>query len=298
MTRHTPNKRVFLIGVLAAVLFSAACTADDSRPNIILLMADDLGYGDVGLNGNTIIQTPSLDQMAADGVVMTNFHAGGPVCSPTRGTVLTGRHYQRYGIYRANVGHLPREEVTIPEVLGEHGYVSGHFGKWHLGTLSKTMSAKGEKRNPAENYSPPAWHGYDASFVTESAVATWNPTRGSRAIDNPFWENGIALDPDDPALQGGASRIVMDRALPFIRDAVNDGKPFFAVIWFHAPHEDVVAGPQYLAMYEGLGEAAHYYGAVTEMDEQIGRLRAELDARLPADRHGYFQHRTSRQPTD
>jgi arylsulfatase A-like enzyme len=254
-----------------------ALTGADIRPNIILLMADDLGYGDTGFNGNEIIRTPSLDQMAADGVIMTNFHAGAPVCSPTRGTALTGRHAFRYGIYSANKGFLRPGEVTIPELLLEQGYATGHFGKWHLGTLSKTMSSKGDGRNPEENYSPPARHGYERSFVTESAVATWDPALGGRAVDNPFWDDGVALDPELSSLQGGAGRVVMDRAIPFIRQAVSDGKPFFTVIWFHAPHAPVVAGPEYLAIYEGHGEAAHYYGAITEMDEQIGRLRAELE---------------------
>ncbi|MDX1682477.1 MAG: sulfatase-like hydrolase/transferase, partial [Phycisphaeraceae bacterium] len=81
-----------------------------SRPNIVLLMADDLGYGDTGFNGNDVIQTPHLDQMARDGTRFTRFMAGGPVCSPTRGTCLTGRHYWRYGITHANRGCLPEEE--------------------------------------------------------------------------------------------------------------------------------------------------------------------------------------------
>jgi arylsulfatase A-like enzyme len=251
--------------------------ANQAPPNIVLVMADDLGYGDTGFNGNTVIKTPSLDTMARDGMVMTHFYAGGPVCSPTRGTVLTGRHYQRYGIYAANVGHLPKEEIVLPELLKEQGYRTGHFGKWHLGTLSTEFSPKGEKRDPAANYSPPAWHGYDRSFVTESAVATWNPSQGGRAKDNPFWDDGVAMDPEDPSLAGGASRVVMDRAIPFIREAVGAGKPFFTVIWFHAPHAPVIAGPEYLAMYEGYGDAAHYYGAISEMDEQIGRLREELE---------------------
>ncbi len=248
------------------------------KPNIILIMADDLGYGDVGFNGNTTIKTPSLDAMAKEGAVMTNFHAGGPVCSPTRGTFLTGRHYYRYGIFSANQGHLPKQEVTIAEVLKDNGYVTGHFGKWHLGTLSKAFSAKGKKRMPAKNYSPPIWHGYDSSFVTESAVSTWDPADGHRAKNNPFWENGVALDPTkDNNLKGGASKVVMDRVIPFIQKATNNSQPFFAVVWFHAPHAPVVAGPKYLEMYKGHGDAAHYYGVVTEMDEQIGRLRAELN---------------------
>ena len=247
-----------------------------AKPNIILMMADDLGYGDTGFNGNQIIKTPSLDLMAKQGVKMTNFHAGGPVCSPTRGTYLTGRHYFRYGIYTANVGHLPKQEITIAEILKQQGYNTGHFGKWHLGTLSEKVSAKGVKRKPKENYSPPSWHGYDTSFVTESAVATWDPAKGERAYNNPFYLDGVPVNPRDPSLQGGASKVVMDRALAHIKKSVSQNKPFFTVIWFHAPHKPVIAGPEYLKMYQDHGEAAHYYGAITEMDDQIGRLRETL----------------------
>jgi len=257
------------------VLFSVSAFSEE-RPNIILIMADDLGYGDTGFTGNKIIKTPSLDEMARDGVIMTNFHAGAPVCSPTRGTFLTGRHHHRYGVFWANVGHLPKQEITLAEILKEKGYRTGHFGKWHLGTLSKDFSAKGNKRKPLENYSPPAWHGYDTSFVTESAIQLWDPALGKRAVNNPFWLDGVAFEPTDTSLKGGASKVVMDRVLPFIENSVKNQQPFFTVIWFHAPHQDVVAGPEYLAKYKGHGEAAHYYGVVTEMDEQIGRLRAEL----------------------
>lgn len=269
--------KVKLLYILALFsLIALEASANENKPNIILIMADDLGYGDTGFTGNKIIKTPNLDQMAREGAIMTNFHAGGPVCSPTRGTFLTGRHHYRYGIFFANVGHLPKQEITLAEILKTKGYTTGHFGKWHLGTLSKEFSSKGKKRKPKENFSPPAWHGYDSSFVTESAIALWNPGLGKRSVNNPFWLDGVALEPEDPSLKGGASRVVMDRAIPFIKKAVKEDKPFFAVIWFHAPHEDIAAGPEYLAMYEGHGEAAHYYGVVTEMDEQIGRLRAAL----------------------
>ena len=150
-----------------------ACT--QQKPNIILIMADDLGYGDVGFNGNTIIKTPHLDKMSASGLTFTNFYSGGPVCSPTRGTCLTGRHYFRYGIFSANIGHLPKEEITLARLLKKEGYTTGHFGKWHLGTLNPEFSPKGEKRKPKENFAPPWQRDYDESFVTESAVSTWNP---------------------------------------------------------------------------------------------------------------------------
>jgi arylsulfatase A-like enzyme len=247
------------------------------KPNIILMMADDLGYGDTGFNGNAVIKTPHLDRMAQDGVKLTHFYAGNSVCSPTRGTCLTGRHHHRYGIWTANVGHLPKQEITLARMLKEQGYATGHFGKWHLGTLDKVISSKGAKRKPAENYAPPWARDYDRSFVTESAVNTWNPGSGTRSKNNPFYDDGKAMDPNDPTLQGGAARVVVDRAVPFMEQAVKDGKPFLSVVWFHAPHEDIEAGPDYLKMYEEYGDGAHYFGCITELDEQVGRIRAKLD---------------------
>ncbi|VGO16287.1 Arylsulfatase [Pontiella desulfatans] len=255
---------------VGALLIAAAALAE--RPNIILMMADDLGYGDAGFNGNEIIQTPELDQMAKDGVKLSHFYAAGPVCSPTRGTCLTGRHYYRYGIFSANIGHLPKQEITLARMLKEQGYTTGHFGKWHLGTLSKTHSTKGEKRKPAENYAPPWERDYDRSFVVESSVSTWDPASDK----NPFYDDGTPLPASDESLLGGAARVVVDRAIPFMEQAVQAETPFLSVIWFNAPHEPIKAGPDYLKMYESHDEAAHYYGCITELDEQVGRVRSKV----------------------
>ncbi|EDM28669.1 N-acetylgalactosamine 6-sulfatase (GALNS) [Lentisphaera araneosa HTCC2155] len=261
-------KKLFLLGGLCLTTLNAV-----EKPNIILMMADDLGYGDVGFTGNEIIKTPELDSFVKAGVIMTHSYAGGPVCSPTRGTCLTGRHYHRYGIFSANVGHLPREEVTISEILKQQGYLTGHFGKWHLGTLSKTVSAKGPGRKPEVNFSPPWEHAYDESFVMESAVGTWDPGYGKRAKNNPFYNNG---ETTMEHLKGGAARVVMDRVIPFIKRAKEELKPFLAVVWFNAPHKDIIAGEKYLEMYKGHGDSAAYYACITEMDEQLGRLQREL----------------------
>ena len=132
---------IYQLAVLC-VVFGAPVTSDGAtpdvpqRPNIVLIMCDDLGWGDVGFNGNKIIQTPNLDRWAKDGMVLDRFYAAAPVCSPTRGSCLTGRHPFRYGIYFANRGHLPDEEISLAEVLKRSGYATGHFGKWHLGTLT------------------------------------------------------------------------------------------------------------------------------------------------------------------
>ena len=242
-----------------------------ARPNIILAMADDMGWGDPGFNGNTIIKTPHLDAMAGASLRFDRFYSGAPVCSPTRGSCLTGRHPYRYGIWSANQGHMRRQEITLAEVLKTQGYTTGHFGKWHLGTLDPGRSGKGAARNAARNFATPGMNGFDEWFSTEYGIRLWDPLKDTV---NPYYHNGkIATE----NLEGCDSRIVMDRAIPFIRTAVAAKTPFLAVIWFHAPHEPVVAGPEFLALYPGraAGEQ-NYYGVITALDVQMGRLRKEL----------------------
>ena len=242
------------------------------QPNVILCMADDMGWGDPGFNGNRIIKTPNLDAMASNGLRFDRFYAGAPVCSPTRGSCLTGRHPWRYGVWSANEGHLRKPEMTLAEVLQTHGYTTGHFGKWHLGTLSSVHSGKGTRRNPQRNYLTPGMSGFDEWFATEYSVPTWNP--GQDASANPYYHNDQLAKEN---LEGCDSRVMMDRAIPFIRKAVADQQPFLAVIWFHAPHEPVVAGPEFRRLYAEREEGEqHFFGAITALDLQMGRLRREL----------------------
>ncbi len=279
--------------ILLLVLSSAGTVLAD-RPNIILVMCDDLGYGDPKcFNDASPIETPHLDVMASNGLRFTRFYSAAPVCSPTRGSCLTGRHPYRYGIYFANVGHLKKEEITLPELLKDQGYTTGHFGKWHLGTLTTEVSDanRGGPKN-AEHYAPPRWHGYDDSFVTESKVPTYDPMIRPKMANRQAWD---ALDEDTAReaygtrywdhqgnevtenLRGDDSRIIMDRAIPFIERAVESEQPFFAAIWFHAPHLPVVAGKEHSQRYWDHGPyARNYYGCVTALDEQMGRLRERL----------------------
>lgn len=261
------------------------------RPNIILLMADDQGWGDVGYNGHPHLKTPNLDAMAANGAVFDRFYAASAVCSPTRGSVMTGRHPMRYGICYANCGHIKKEEITLGEMVKENGYTTGHFGKWHLGTLTRdTMDAnRGGKPEFDDEYAPPWENGFDVSFVTESKVPTWNPmitppsssgdVNGSLREGEPFntyyWTGPGQMATDN--LDGDDSRVNMDRAIPFIENAVENKKPFLSIIWFHTPHLPVLAGEEYQKRYEGLSEdQQHYYGVLTALDDQVGRLRDKL----------------------
>lgn len=272
--------------------------AENPRPNIILLMADDLGWGDVGFNGHPYVVTPHLDRLADDGVRLERFYAQAPSCSPTRASAMTGRNGYRFGVIRANNGRLEPEELNLAEVLRAAGYRTGHFGKWHLGTLTRDRrdAKRGGTPKGEGAYAPPWEHGFDVCFSTESKVPTWNPTErpdnnvmtwwaprevqagGEGWVDygTYYWTGPNSWATEN--LSGDDSRIIMDRALPFMEDAVATGRPFFAVIWFHAPHTPVVAGPEFTRFYAGRrGFERHYFGSITAMDAQVGRLRAALE---------------------
>ncbi len=289
------NRLSFAAALVGATALSATA-AEQSKPNIILVMCDDLGWGDVGFNGNEVIKTPNIDKMAGEGVVFERFYAACAVSSPTRASVLTGRNPFRTGVFNANEGILRCEEVTIPEILNGEGYATGHFGKWHLGSL--TASEKDANRGRVGNtkeLNPPALHGYDEAFVTESKVPTWDPMiRPAKHKDNTGW---CAVKEGEPSvrygtsywnfdgervtdnLEGDDSRIVMDRVIPFIEQSVAAEKPFLSVVWFHAPHKPCVAGEEYYNMYEGYSkDFRNYAGCITAMDVQMGRLRKYLES--------------------
>lgn len=275
-----------LLAIVSAVAVPVDIEAE--RPNIIFVMADDLGWGDVGFNGNTVIKTPQLDAMAKDGMRLTRFYTASPLCSPTRGSCLTGRYPWRFGVLAAHTSGMRMAEMTVAEVAHLKKYQTGFFGKWHLGWV------KPEERLPRGFYSPPWQHGFDESFATTGAVPTWNPSitpageisdedgdAGAPAQEGAPWKGGKpyvhnSVEVGDN-MAGDDSRVIMDRVIPFIRMAAEQKQPFLACVWFHTPHEPVVAGPEYCKLYAKHGTAKqNYYGAITAMDEQIGRLRTEL----------------------
>ena len=122
--------------ITALIFISGFVLKAERSTNVILIMCDDLGWGDTGYNGNKVIKTPSLDQISREGVRFDRFYSASAVCSPTRASCLTGRNPYRTGVFHANQGILRPEELTIAEVLKDNGYTTGHFGKWHLGTLT------------------------------------------------------------------------------------------------------------------------------------------------------------------
>jgi arylsulfatase A-like enzyme len=265
-----------------------------ASPNVVLVMCDDLGYGDLScFNPGSPIDTPHIDALAESGLRFSRFYSAAPVCSPTRGSCLTGRHPYRYGVYSANTGHIKPDEITLPELLKQRGYTTGHFGKWHLGTLTTTLKdANRGGPQGAKHFAPPSQHGYDDSFVTESKVPTYDPMirppsasknawdaiedeSGAESYGTRYWDHAGNVVTEN--LQGDDSRVIMDRSIAFIEDAVKQQKPFFAAVWFHAPHLPVVAGPKHVAAYRQHDVyTRNYYGCITALDEQVGRLRASL----------------------
>ena len=280
-----------MIPMLATSIVALATIS--GSPNIILCMTDDQGWGDTGYNGHPHLKTPNLDRMSRDGVTFTRFYSAAAMCSPTRGSCYTGRNPYRFGITFAMKGMLEPKELPISTVLKEKGYTTGHFGKGHLGTLSRK---KGDQKrwggfagNPARYYCPPWERDVDVCFVTESKVPTWDPLidpgpikgkkppsdASAKAYGNDYFTGPGKTVTENT--RGDDSRVIMDRALPFIQGAVKEEKPFLAVIWFHTPHSPVVGGPKYREMYADQPEPAqHYYACITAMDEQVGRLRTEL----------------------
>ncbi len=258
---------------LVPLVFLAALLPASERPNVILCMADDQGWGDTGYNGHPELRTPHLDQMAREGLRFERFYSAAPVCSPTRGSCLTGRHPQRYGIPYANTGHLKKKEISLAEVLQSKGYRTGHFGKWHLGTLTtKIKDANRGRPGNTEDYAVPSDHGFDVYFATESKVPTYWKKGDYQGYGTHYWTGPDEMVPASE-IKGDDSRLIMDRALPFIRETVTKKQPFFTVIWFHAPHLPVVSAPPHT---DGYTQHPDYYGCLTALDEQMGRLRAEL----------------------
>ena len=226
------------------------------RPHIILVMADDQGWGETGYNGHPVLKTPNLDAMAADGLRFNRFYAGAPVCSPTRATVLTGRTNDRTGTLSHGYA-LRRQEITIAQLLKSAGYVTSHFGKWHLNAL----------RGPGvpilkEDTHHPGNFGFD-HWLSVTNFFDRDPILSRLGV---FEEH-----------QGDSSEIVVDQALEFLRDQVGSGAPTFTVIWFGTPHNPFKAAEADMADFATLDEQSqHHYGELVAMDRSIGTLRDGL----------------------
>lgn len=259
---------LLVLGLFCGVLHA------QERPNIVLLMGDDHGWDEVAYNGHPYVKTPVLDEMAAQGLRFDRFYSAHPSCSPTRGSIITGRHPNRYGTFYPGCSLRP-EEISIAQILGKAGYACAHFGKWHLGPVK------------AASPTSPGAMGFDHWFSHDNFFE----------LDPVLSRNG-----DVPQkFAGEGSQIVIDAAIEYIETARKQKKPFFVVVWFGSPHEPYSGLPEDLALYDDLPTSyadrkvrltsnetgkpvmrplrdvlRERYAEITAMDRAIGQLRTYL----------------------
>ncbi len=261
--------------VLSCLVVGPSHSPAGERPNIILCMGDDHGWEETGYNGHPHLQTPVLDEMAATGLRLDHFYAAHPSCSPTRGSVLTGRHPNRYGTFSPNWSIRP-QEITIAHLLRDAGYACGHFGKWHVGPVK------------AASPTSPGAMGFD-EWLSHDNFFELNPHLS---------RNGGPPE----RFAGESSEIIVDATIRFIGKAKQSEKPFFAVVWFGSPHEPYSGLKDDLALYDDLPEAyqkrsvrltsnetgrpvrralrdvlRERFAEITAMDRAIGKLRRSLE---------------------
>jgi arylsulfatase A-like enzyme len=234
---------------LLGLFLSLALVHAAEKPNIVLVMADDQGWGDMAYNGHGVIKTPNFDEAAATGLRFDRFYAAAPVCSPTRASVMTGRHPNRMGVFKWGYPMRP-QETTIAEALKTVGYTAGHFGKWHLGSVRRQSPA-----NPGKN-------GFDRWLSAPN-----------------FYDNDPVLSSEGTAVQvaGESSIVAVDAALAWIGEVSRTESPFLAVVWFGSPHSPHRAVEQDRKLYDDQPKASqHFLGEITGMDRAFGKLRDGL----------------------
>ena len=247
--------RVCLALVAVVSLAKAHCVAAEF-PNVVIVISDDQGYGDLGCTGNPIIKTPNIDQLASESTGLSDYHVA-PTCSPTRCAFLTGHWTNRTGVWHTIMGRsmLRENEVTVGQMFSDAGYETGMFGKWHLGD---NYPYRPEDRGFTEVYR----HGGGGIGQTPDV---WD----NAYFDGSYFHNGEIV----PA-KGFCTDVFFDQANAFISKCAKQEKPFLAYISTNAPHKPLHCPPKYLEMYEGQSDnIAAFYGMITNIDDNVGKTR-------------------------
>ncbi len=264
---------VWMVGSWVAGRVVAAPQGQESqkaRPNVLLVLCDDLGYGDLACYGHPTIRSPNVDRLAAQGLRLTACYSAAPVCSPSRAGLMTGRTPHRLGVYNwiplGSPMHLKRSEITIATLLKRAGYATCHVGKWHL---------NGDLTDPDQPQ--PSDHGFDYWFSTQ------NNAIPSHRNPISFVRNGKALG----RLEGYASGLVTDEAIRWLREVRPKDRPFFMFVCYHEPHEPIETDPRFSRLYPDTGKRSPYdpstsslaahHGNITQMDFHFGRLLEMLE---------------------
>ncbi|MCY4594374.1 MAG: sulfatase-like hydrolase/transferase [Bryobacterales bacterium] len=257
--RRTVVSRIFLATL--ACCAASSCNRNDTvdtptPPGFVLVMADDMGWGQTGYYNHPVLKTPNLDAMAATGMRFDRFYAGAPNCSPTRATVLTGRTHDRTGVEDHGFA-LRRQERTIARALNEVGYATGHFGKWHL----NGFRGPGAPVLASDNHNPGVF-----------GFQEWLSVTNFFERDPLMSRNGLFVQHS-----GDSSEVVVDEAMRFIGRQARQARPFLAVLWFGTPHSPWISSDEDRAAFADLDRnSQHHYGELVAMDRSIGTLRAGL----------------------
>ncbi|MFK7843940.1 MAG: arylsulfatase [Rhodothermales bacterium] len=259
----TPLRNYSLQLVLVCIsLVSLRCQApaEEKPPNVILIITDDQGYGDFGVHGNEMIQTPNLDELWTESVRLTNFHVD-PTCSPTRSALMSGRYSTRTGVWHTIMGRslMDPDEQTLAEVFQENGYRTGMLGKWHLGDNYPL-------RPQDQGFEEVVWH-------KGGGVGQGPDYWGNDYFDDTYWRG------DQPeAFEGYCTDVWFSEASRFVEE--NKDEPFFLYLSTNAPHGPFLVDEKYSKPYADQGVPAPmdaFYGMITNIDENVGRLRSKLE---------------------
>ncbi len=259
---------ILLVFALSGIVCGPVRAAD--RPNFLVILCDDLGYGDLACYGHRTIKTPHLDKLAGQGWRLTDCYSAAPVCSSSRAGLLTGRTPSRVGVYDwipdGNVMHLPATEITIAELLKKGGYDTAVAGKWHC-----------NGKFNSDEQPQPGDVGFDHWFATQNNAAPShrNPTN--------FVRNGKKVGPT----KGFSSHVVAEEATAWLKSRADQARPFFLYVCFHEPHEPIDSPNDIVKRYETGGATkkgqALYYANVENLDAAVGKLMAALDEMQLAD---------------
>ncbi len=250
------------LGVFLLLSLGLHVDAAETPPNIIVFLADDLGYGDLACFGSKVIKTPNLDQFATEGAKLTQCYSASAVCSPSRSAILTGRTPYRNGVYTwINVGsevHLRTSEVALPKLFKANGYDTCHVGKWHLNGLFNS-----------HDQPQPDSHGYDYWLGTQNNAAPShkNPTN--------FVRNGKEIGP----VAAYSGPFIVAEAIEWLKGRRDKSRPFFLAVWTHEPHLPIESDPRFQELYRDISDpnVRQHHGDVTQLDHAFGMLMKSLD---------------------
>jgi len=248
--------------LILSAIFLPLGIASANKPNIVIFLVDDMGWGDLACYGNEIIKSPNLDKFATEGVKFTQCYSACGVCSPSRSAILTGRTPYRNGVWRwipgGHATHLRESEITLPELLKENGYATCHVGKWHLNGHFNS------DKQPQPND-----HGYDH----------WMATQNNASPNHKNPKNFVLNGNEMGTLEGFSAPLVATEGIRWLKEDRDKEKPFLLSVWTHEPHLPIESAEKYMKPYAHIDDEGirQHHGNITQLDDAFGIVMKGLD---------------------